>query len=782
MLLQVQDSSDSVQQTRDSRDKLKLAEESNASCMGPPTTYQGGQKDGVREFNQSTAPEDGARGLALNTERSQDRGPRGELTTEGVSSGGFTSYASAVRSDSRPSSAASTASNEGQKLFRQLEISAPSHQEAPSGLGEMKQAGICDGIRVEDDSELHVTNDVGEVDIDLCLDLEVMRPALLQPLNVCEPCDPNEAQMALARLSSKPVAHVKPQQPVVKAGPVSALDDTFPSAGADISLPTMEALQRVPPIEHHHLHSSPAQLDDLPQTALEPAQGDVPGMVPATPEACTTDSRTVSSVTQYEVNIDRRKLAVQVEKAGVRPAHHPSPIPLYLSPMDRVPSVSSLPECEQAAVEGHSEQTEDHEELLQAVEGTEDDDLVSKQLRVSASPFFPSEAASVPAKEDQVSSSMGGVPEHSVQPVLGADPVTSVTDHRLLPPSDPSQPPSVPQVSLSSLHSHSSSLTQQQRLHQPVEPSPAVRMVIPTHLHAAAAFGISHPLTVQSHPHLIQPHPHSMQQHPHSVQPHLQSVQAHPPSIQPHPPSVQPLPQQTFPLMGHVPYHVVNPLAAARPMDQQLNFGYLQSMAQPPPRGPHPHSMALLYGAAPTAPQGLNLAALPPAVVHHLLMLSQQHKRKVKEEGATFVSAPTVDPGFAAKMRATAGQGIVAGGRSVVLHPGYMATLASGAEGHQEAASLSRHASAAQQQPTLPAAMAQPGVAFGSSRSHRPSHPQQKQPRSPLLPTPAATASITQSSIWSPTAQAPQQQPQQNIQPAVECSLPSEVARHTTTN
>ena len=774
MLLQVQDSSDSVPQTRDSRDKLKLAEESNASRTGPPTTYQGGQKDGVREFDQSTAPEGGARGLELNAGRSQDRGSRGKLTTEGAPSGGFTSYAGAVKSDSRPSSAASTASNEGQKLIGQLEISAPSHQEAPSGQGEMKQAGISDGDRVEDDSGPPVINDVGEVDIDLCLDLEVMRPALLQLQDVREPCGPNEGQMALVRLPSKPVAHVKPQQPVVKAGAVSALDVTFPSAAADISLPTVEALQRVPPIVLHHLHSSPAQHDDLPQTALEPAQGDVPVMVPATPEACITDSGTASSVTQYQVNVGRSKLAVQVEKAGVRPAHHPSPIPLYLSPMDRVPSVSSLPECEQAAVEGHSEQAEDHEELLQVVEGTEDGDLVSKQLRVSASPFIPSESASVPAKEDQVSS-MGGVPEHSVQQVLGADPVTSVTDQRLLPPPDPSQPPSVPQASL---HSHSSSLTQQQRLHHPVEPSPAVRMVLPTHLHAAAAY----PLTVQSHPHLIQPHPHSMQQHPHSVQPHLQSVQAHPPSVQPHPPSVQPLPQQTFPLMGHVPYQLVNPLAAARAMDQQLHFGYLQSMAQPPARGPHPHPMALLYGAAPTAPQGLNLATLPPAMVHQLLMLSQQ-QRKAKEEGATFVSAPTVDPGFAAKMRAS-GQGIVPGGRPVVLPPGYMASLASGAEGHQVAASLSRHTSAAQQPqlPTVPAATAQPGVAFGSTRAHRPSHPQQKQLRSPLLPTPAATASITQSSIWSPAVQAPQQPQQQSIQTPVQCSLPSEVARHTTTN
>lgn len=164
----VQDSSDSVPQTRDSRDKLKLAEESNASRTGPPTTYQGGQKDGVREFDQSTAPEGGARGLELNAGRSQDRGSRGKLTTEGAPSGGFTSYAGAVKSDSRPSSAASTASNEGQKLIGQLEISAPSHQEAPSGQGEMKQAGISDGDRVEDDSGPPVINDVGEVDIDLC--------------------------------------------------------------------------------------------------------------------------------------------------------------------------------------------------------------------------------------------------------------------------------------------------------------------------------------------------------------------------------------------------------------------------------------------------------------------------------------------------------------------------------------------------------------------------------------------------------------------------------------
>lgn len=717
----------------------------------------------MREFSQSTAPEDGARSLDLKAEMPQDRGARGKLTTDGVS--GFTSYASAVKSDSRPPSAESTASNEGQKLIRQLEISAPSHQEAPSGQGEMKQAGGCDVDSVQDDSVPPVI-DVGEVDIDLCIDLEVMRPDLLQPSDVRELCDPNEAQMVLARLTSKPIAHVKPQQTLVKAGAVSALDVTFPSAAADISLPTMEALQR---IEHHHLHhSSPAQHDNLPHIALEPAQGDVPSMTSATPGACTTDSGTGSSVTH--------KLAVQVEKAGVRPAHHPSPIPLYLSPMDRVPSVSSLPECEQAAVEGHSEQTKDHEELLQAVEGTEDGDLVSKQLRVSASPFFPGEAASVPAKEDQVSS-MGGVPEHSMQPALGADPVISVTDHRILPPPDPSQPPSVPRVSLSSLQSHSSSLTQHQRLQQSVEPSPAVRMVLPTHLHAAAAFGISHPLTVQSHPHLIQPHPHSMQQHPHSVQPHLQSVQPHPLGVQPHPPSVQPLPQQTIPLMAHMPY-LVNPLAAARAMDPQLNFGYLQSMAQPPARAPHPHPMALLYGAAPTPPQGLNIATLPPAIVHQLLMLSQQHKRKAKEEGATFVSAPTVDPGLAAKMRAS-GQGIVPAGAPVVLPPGYTATLASGTEGHQEA-SLSRQTLAAQQRTTVPA-VTQPGVAFGSSRSHRLSCPQQKQPRTPLLPTPAATGNITPSSIWSPTAQASQQQPQQNIQPSVQCSLPSEVARHTTT-
>lgn len=821
-LLQVQASSGSDQQTRDSQDKpipprsvaeerkclsvslpsnsnrdLSVAEKPNASHAGPPTTQQGGQKDGVREFNRSTAPDDGAGSLEFDPERSQDRGSGGKVTPGVASGGGFISYASAVKSGSRPSSAASTASNEGEK-HGQLDNSVPTHQEAHSVQGEMKQVGGYKAEMVENDSEPPVISDTGVVeagDVDPCRGLVVMGPVLLQPPDVCEPGEPDKGQISFARLSSKPVAHVKPQQPVVKAGAVSASDvhNTFPSAAADIALPTVEAFQGAPPMEQHQLHSAVVQHGDRPLTAPEPPLGDVPDMVSAIPETYATEGSTGSSeVSHYQVNIDHTVLAVQVEKTGLLPGHLPSPIPLYVSPMDRVPSVSSLPECEQATVEGHSEQAKSHEELLQAVEDREDGDLVSKQLRVSAIPFIPSEPTVVPAKEDQVSS-MGGVHELAVQPGTGAAPQTPVADQLHLSAADPSQSSQaqVPQVSLPSLHVHSASLGQQQRL-QSVEPSPSMRMVLPASLHAAA-FGVSHPLTLQSYAHLIQPHPHSMQQHPHSVQPHSQSVQPtphsvqphphsvqpHPHSVQPNPHSVQPLPQQTVPMMGHVPYHMANQLAAGRAIGQQ--FGYLQGMVQPPPRGPHPPPMTLLYGTAPNPHQGLSMT-LPPAMLQQMAqnMLVQQHKRKAKEEGATFVSTPAVDPTLAAAKMRSSGQGVQPG-RPVVLPPGYPVTLASGAEGRQVAAGLGRQApSVQQQQPTGPAV--QPGVAFGSPRSHRHSRPQPKQPRSPLLPTPAATANIAQSSIWPPSAQAPQQQAQQNIQPPMQCPIPSDAVRHTTNN
>lgn len=825
MLLQVQASSGSEQQIRDSQDKpipphsvaeekkclsvslpsnnnrgSSVAEKPNVSHAGPPTTQQGGQKDGVREFNRSTATDDGPGSSEFDVERSQDRGSGGKVTPEVASGGGFISYASAVKSGSRPPSAASTASNEGEK-HGQLGNGVPTHQEAYSGQGEMKQVRGYEAERVENDSEPPVIIDTGVVevgDVDPCLRFVVMGPVLMQPPDVCEPGEPDKGQISLARLSSKPVAHVKPQQPVVKPGAVSASDvhNTFPSAAADLALPTMEAFQGAPPMEQHRLLSAVTQHGDHPLTAPEQPLGDVPDMVSAIPEAYATEGSTGSSqVSPYQVNVDHTVLAVQVEKTGLLPAHLPSPIPLYVSPMDRVPSVSSLPECEQAAVEGHSEQAKAHEELLQAVEDREDGDLVSKQLRVSAIPFFPSEATVVPAKEDQVSSA-GGVHEHAVQPGTGAAAQTSVADQLHLSTAGPTQSSQaqLPQVSISSLYGHSASLVQQQRL-QSVEPSPSMRMVLPAHPHAAA-FGVSHPLTLQSYPHLIQPHPHSLQQHPHSVQPHSQSVQPtphsvqphphsvqphphsvqpHPHSVQPNPHSVQPLPQQTVPMMSHVPYHMANQLAAGRAIGQQ--FGYLQGMVQPPPRGPHPHPMALLYGTAPNPHQGL---PLPPAILQQMAqnMLVQQHKRKAKEEGATFVSTPTVDPTFAAAKMRSNGQGVQPG-RPVVLPPGYPITLASGAEGCQVAAGLGRQAPAVQQQqPTGPAV--QPGVAFGSPRSHRHSRPQPKQSRSPLLPTPAATANIAQSSIWPPSAQAPQQQAQQNIQPPVQCPIPSDAVRHTT--
>ena len=819
MLLQVQASGDSGQQTRDIRDKpvpshsaaeerkclsvslpnndnrgVSAAQKPNADHTGPPTTRQGGQKDGAGEFNQSTTPGIGAGSIEINVERSQDRGAGGKLTSQVASSGGLASYASAVKSGSRPSSAASIASNEGLKSA-QLETSAPAHQETPSGQGGRKQAGGCNAEKVENHSEPSVIGDTDmiEVDgIDPCCDFDVMGPVLLHPPAVAQPGIPDKDQVPVARLSSKPVAHVKPQQPVVKAGTASALDVlNFPSAAPDVSLPTVEP----PPMEQHQLHSAVAQHGDFPLTALEPAQGDVPDMVPAIPEAYAADGGTGSSeVPQYPVNVDHSVLAVPIEKVGGLPVHMPSPIPLYVSPVDRVPSVSSLPECEQAAAEGHSEQTKAHEELLQAVEGTEDGDLVSKQLRVSAIPFVPSESTVVPAKENQVPSA-GGVHEFTVQTGSGAATLTSAADHPHLSAADPSQlpPPQAPQVSLSSLHPHFSSHAQQQRLQQSVEPSPSVHMVLPTHPHAAA-FGVSHPLTLQTHPHLIQPNPHSVQQHPHSVQPRLQavqpsphpvqppphSVQPHPHSVQPNPHSVQPLPQQPVPMMGHIPYHLAHQLAAARAMGQPLNLAYLQSMMQPPARGPHPPPMTLLYGTPPTHPQGLNMPSVSPAMLQYLTqaMLAQQHKRKAKEDGATFVSAPAVDPALVAKLRA-GGQGVPAG-RPVVLPPGYLGTLAGRADGHQVAANMGRQPPAVQQQPIVAAPQA--GVAFGSPRSHRHSHPQQKQPRSPLLPTPSTATTIAQSSIWSPSAQAPQQQTQQNIQPPAQCSLPSDTVRHTTNN
>ena len=783
-----------------------VAENFNTGHTGPSTTQRGGQMDGARETNRSTAPEDGAGNVERDVEGSQGAGSVGvvgKLSPELVSSGGFFSYASAVKSSSRPSSAASTGSIEGQK-HSQLELNAPTYQEINPGQGAEQKAGGRELGRVEMDtvpSEAGVVEDDG---MSSRLDFVAMRPALQQPPEVCESGNPSEDAVLLARLSSKPVAHVKPQQPVVKAGAATALDicNTFSSSAGDVPdmpQPVVEALQAAPQMGQHQPHPVATQHGDFPLAApelpltLEPTLGDVAVIASAAPDGYATESSTEpTEASRYQMSVDHSALTGQVQSAGPLSAHLPSSIPVYMSPTDRVLSVSSLPECEQATVEGHGEPVKSHEEFLQAAEDREDSDLVSKQLRVSAVPFVPNETL-VRGNEDQVTTSVGGEQE---QPVAAVIPQTSIAGQVPFSVADAIQ---VPPVSLLSVHpGQSAVLAQQQKLHS-AEPSHSVHVALPTP--HATALGISHPHPLQSHPHLMQPHPQSLQQHPHSIQSHPQSVQPaphsvqphphpvrpnphsmppNPHSMQPHPHSVQPHPQQT---MVQLQYQnmMANHLAA------MSRYGYFQGMVPPTPRAPpHTPPLAVLYGAASNPQQPLNMAN--PALVQlqiqqqlalHTMLLQQQAKKAKEEGGAAFLPTPPVDPSLTAKMR-SGGQNVPPG-RTVVLPPGYPVAIGSGAEGHQVTASLSRKAPAVQQQPIVHAS--QSGSTFGSPRPHGHSRPAQKQPRSPLLPTPA----VVQSSVWPPPAQPLQQHPQQTVQPPsiqhqMEPPVPSDTEAHTTTS